>query len=88
MTVIGVDDNARALRLHSCPSCGRHAWWQDGRQVDRAELLDTLRVVRDPKPAPAPAAPAPAVAAEPDPVDRRTELQRLLAGFTVHGTVS
>ncbi len=87
MSVIGVDDNAQALRLHSCPSCGRHAWRQGGREVDRAELLDTLRVVRDPKPArrPVPAAqPAP----DEDPVDRRTELQRLLAGFTVHGTVS
>jgi len=87
MTVIGVDDDAHALRMHSCPSCGRHAWRQGDREVDRAELLDTLRVVRDPKPARRPA-PAAVPVPEEDPVDRRTELQRLLAGFTVHGTVA
>lgn len=88
MTVIGVDERASALRLYSCPSCGRHSWRNGDREVDRSELLDTLRVVKGPTP---PRRPAPARAEEPpaeDEDDRRADLQRLLSGFTAHGTSS
>lgn len=43
MTVIGVDHAAGDLRLHSCPACGRHAWRNGEREVDRSELLAALR---------------------------------------------
>lgn len=96
MTSIGVEQGASALRLHSCPACGRHAWRSDGVEVDRPALLEALRVSKPasrkrtrppaaPAPAPAPAAAAPAASAEDA---RRSELQRLLSGFTVHGSTS
>ena len=44
MNGIQVDRDGSALRLHSCPTCGRHAWLADGREVDRAAVLDSLRV--------------------------------------------
>jgi hypothetical protein len=91
MTVIGVHDAVSGVQLRSCPACGRHAWQRDGRRVDRSELLDTLRVVKEPgarRPARAPAAAAPAVPAVDDETSRREELQRLLARFSVHGTSS
>ena len=95
MTSIGVAQGASALQLHSCPACGRHSWRRDGVEVDRSTLLAALKV-RKPEPAirreprpPAPAAPA-ALGPPATPVedDRRSELQRLLTGFTVHGRTS
>ena len=93
MTSIGVEQGSSALRLHSCPACGRHAWRSEGVEVDRSTLLDALRVQK-PTAAPRrgaapPPAPVPAASPEvPDDETRRTELQRLLSGFTVHGTTS
>lgn len=91
MTVIGVDQGDVGLRLHSCPSCGQHSWRSGDREVDRAEVLDALRVAREHarRRQVAARAPAPAAAAAPpDELTRREELQRLLGGFTVHGTTS
>ena len=96
MTSIGVEQGASALQLHSCPACGRHSWRSGGVEVDRSTLLAALKV-RKPEPAArkrearpaasaAPAAPVAPVADAED--DRRSELQRLLAGFTVHGRTS
>lgn len=85
MSVIGVDRAAGALQLHSCASCGRHCWRDGDREVDRSELLETLRVVKEP------AMPRPAATRRERPADeagRRAELERLLSGFTVHGTTS
>lgn len=95
MTSIAVEQGDSALQLHSCPACGRHAWRADGAEVDRPALLEALRV-RKPAPAarpreapaapsPVPAPPAPALS---DDDGRRSELQRLLSGFTVHGSSS
>lgn len=88
MTVIGVNDAAGRLQLHSCPSCGRHSWRSDGREVDRNEVLDALRVTRTPARRPAGAGARTAAETAPHEGDRRDELQRLLVGFTVHGTTS
>ena len=83
MTVIGVERQGSGLQLHSCPSCGRHAWWSGGRAVGRSELLEALQVVR-----PAKARPAAVVAVAPDHTGRRADLLRLLEGFTAHGSSS
>lgn len=82
MTSIGVEQPTASLRLCSCPSCGRHSWYSGGREVERAEVLAALRAER-------PAAPA----RRTPPVDaderaRRQDLQRMLGGFTVHGSTS
>ena len=100
MTSIAVEQATSALQLHSCPSCGRHAWRADGVEVDRSTLLEALRVRKEPaarsprltrkeRTAP-PAAPArpPAPVGPVSEDDRRSELQRLLSGFTVHGSSS
>lgn len=41
----GIEVTARGvtLVLHSCTSCGRHAWERDGVVADRAELLEGVR---------------------------------------------
>ena len=84
MTSIGVEQAAGELRLHSCPACGRHAWHNGDRVVDRAEVLASLRPKKDEAPRRVeldrPAAPAA--------TDRRDELRALLSGFTVHGSSS
>ena len=82
MTSIAVEQGSSSLRLHSCPSCGRHGWRSDGTDVDRPALLDALRVQRAAKPK----RPEPVRAASES--SRRAELQRLLSDFTVHGTSS
>ena len=74
--------------LHTCAACGRHGWSGQGRELGRDELLAALR-----GPAAGPAArpgraDPPAVAARTGEVRRRTELQQMLRGFTVHGTTS
>ncbi len=86
MTSIAVEHAASALSLHSCPSCGRHRWLSDGAEVDQPTVLAALRVDR--KPSAAKRRPAPAAPARLDEVGRRAELQRMLGGFTVHGTTS
>jgi len=89
MTSISVERPGSALRLHSCPACGRHAWHADGRRLDRSTVLDALRVpVSAPRRRPEPAVAAPEPPAEADEAGRRAELQQLLGGFTVHGTSS
>ncbi len=96
MTVIGIapdpEGAEQGVRLHSCPSCGRHAWRQGDREVDRGQLLQVLRAARS-SARPAPAAPgrpaaAPASSAEDEERARREELQQLLSRFTVHGSSS
>ncbi len=86
MTAIGLNQ-PQGLQLHSCPSCGRHSWRSGAREVDRAELLATLQVqtpiIGQDRPAP-PAAIEPA----PEEAARRSELQQMLSGFTIHGTSS
>ena len=89
MTSIGVEQAAGELRLHSCPACGRHAWRDRDRVLDRAEVLASLRPKKE-RAAPRRVEldrPAPA-AAPPAPVDRRDELRTMLSGFTVHGNTS
>lgn len=97
MSGIGVATGDGVL-LHSCASCGRHAWSAQGRELDRDELIELLR---DDAGTPAPAPAAPVVLPDRAPVartrrpravpvpaaadDRRSELQDLLRGFTVHG---
>jgi len=104
MSGIGVATGDGVL-LHSCASCGRHAWSARGRELDRDELIELLRddasaaaapsaapvvlpdsapVVRTRRPRSVPVTAAtatPTTAAD----DRRSELQDLLRGFTVHG---
>ena len=94
MTSIALEQGESALQLHSCPACGRHAWRSEGVEVDRPALLEALRV-RKPAPATrrreAPATPPPVPVPMPvlsDDDARRSELQRLLSGFTVHGRSS
>lgn len=83
MTVIGVDQGEGDLQLHSCSSCGQHVWRRDGQEVDRATLLEALRVapkIRVPKTVAAPTAG--------DGDARRAELTSMLTDFTVHGSTS
>jgi len=86
MTAIGLDQ-PQGLQLHSCPSCGRHSWRSGAREVDRAELLATLQVQTRTI---GPVRPEPPAAIEPAPDEtaRRSELQRMLSRFTIHGTSS
>ena len=98
MSAIGLMRDGAQLVLHSCASCGRHAWREDGREVDRDGLLGALRASTPPpaarrKAVPPPEVPPPAVpppasapARPPSDADRRSELQHLLSGFQVHGT--
>ena len=85
MTSISLERGAAPLRLHSCTACGRHAWRSRGCDVDRSALLEALRVPARPAARPAPRRSSPRRA---DDSSRRTELQHLLTGFTVHGTSS
>ncbi len=78
MTSVGIARDG--VQLHSCPSCGQHAWTCAGRRLDRDELLAVLRssrAVTAPRRPPERSAPA----ASPD-------LHDLLKGFTPHGTSS
>ena len=79
MSTIAVEQAASGLELHSCTTCGQHAWRSHGQAVDREQLLEVLTVQKPPRPR-RPAAPA---AQEP-----RTDLRTLLAGFQVHGSSS
>jgi len=92
MTSISVERPGSSLRLRSCPSCGRHSWHADGRELDRSTVLDALRVPERPaarrRPQPAVPGGSPAAAPALGEQSRRTELQQLLGGFTVHGTSS
>jgi len=90
MTGIGLPRNGGGLVLHTCASCGRHAWLEDGRQVDRQALLDALRSRPPARRAAAGSTPAAPVSgpAELDGSGRRAELQHLLGGFTAHGSSS
>ena len=91
MTSISVERADSSLRLRSCPCCGRHVWHADGRELDRSSVLDVLRVPERPAPRKRASAPVPAPAGPPVVMDehaRRSELQQLLGGFTVHGTSS
>ena len=83
MTSIAVEQGTASVVLHSCPSCGRHVWASEGVRVERSALLEALRTEPAAKPTRRPAAPR--VPAE---TSRRTELQRMLADFQVHGTTS
>ena len=87
MAQIGVEHAAAGLELHSCATCGAHAWRSRGRPVDRQHVLAALQVRR---PAATPARGRPAAPPQ-QPADddaRRVELQRLLDSFTVHGSSS
>lgn len=83
MTRIAVEHAEVGVELHSCASCGQHAWRRDGQPVDREQLLEALQV-RRPVPGRAPGRRRPA-ATGPDGEDRRADLQRMLTGFRVHG---
>ncbi len=87
MTAIGLDQ-PQGLQLHSCPSCGRHSWRSGAREVDRAELLATLQVEKARAAGQGRADEPAAVEPAPDEAARRSELQQMLSGFTVHGTTS
>lgn len=77
MTSVGIERDG--IALHSCPSCGRHAWTRGGRQLDRQELLEALRSVPVARAARRPVAPRGTASAD---------VGDLLQGFTVHGTSS
>ncbi|MCW2622515.1 MAG: hypothetical protein JWL64_2117 [Frankiales bacterium] len=92
MTSIGVAREDGVL-LRSCPNCGRHAWYSDGVELSRDQLLKVLRESSPPAPRPArrTARPQPRTAPDPAPAPgaaQRAELQDLLRGFTVHGQSS
>lgn len=86
MTAIGLNQ-PQSLQLHSCPSCGRHSWRSGAREVDRAELLATLQVQTLTTGPDRPQTPA-AIQPAPEGAARRSELQQMLSGFTIHGTSS
>lgn len=87
MTTIGVERATEGLELHSCPSCGQHAWRSGGLPVSREQVLAALQVHR-PATAPVPPAVVERRQAPPADGDRRSELQRLLSDFTAHGSTS
>lgn len=85
MTRIGVEHPSAEVELHSCRSCGQHAWRRDGAPVDRGQLLEALQAHR---PTIVPAARPRPVAKEKVEAERRADLQRLLSTFQVHGSTS
>ena len=86
MTRIAVEHPTAEVELHSCASCGQHAWRREGRPVDRDQLLETLQAHRSAPPAARPRRRAAPAARGED--TRRADLQDLLSAFTVHGSTS
>lgn len=82
MTSICVVQAESPLRLHSCAACGWHSWRSRNRDVDRSTVLQALRVARRP------ARPASAGPPSREEGASRSELRRLLSGFSVHGSSS
>lgn len=82
MTSVGIERDG--VQLHSCPSCGEHAWTRQGMRLERSELLAALRS----SPAPARSAARRSAVARVLPASPPGDLRELLRGFTAHGTSS
>jgi len=50
VTVVGLQlGDGSGVEMHACGSCETQSWWQDGQQVDRGEVLETLRRTGGPR---------------------------------------
>lgn len=83
MTSVGIATDG--VQLHSCPSCGAHAWTREGRRLERSELLTVLRT---PPAAGKRASRRTAVANRLPASSSHGDLRDMLRGFTAHGTSS
>lgn len=78
----------RTLALHSCSACGRHLWERDGAVLERAEVLNVVKLRVADGPAarvPRPRAPRASRARFVPPAATASPPARL-AEFTIHGT--